>query len=104
MEVLADLHYRCCHSFEKLLKAVASPVDETRGFQVSHEILESEFDKYKLWAANVGAMHHGDRYKLSLDHRLRESPFYQDRVTSFLTTLEQKVWISFDIKPSSAWF
>lgn len=80
MEVLADLHFRCCHAFGELLKASASPVHESRGTQISHEIVESEFDKYKLWAANVGAMHHGDRYEISLDYRLRESPFYRDRV------------------------
>jgi hypothetical protein len=54
-----------------------------------HEIVDSEFDKYKLWAANVGAMHSGEQYDLSLDYRLRESPFYRDRVSRAIS----KSWL-----------
>lgn len=45
-----------------------------------HHELCDEFDKYNLWAGNVGAIHSGKKYTLSLDYRLRGEPFYRDQV------------------------
>ena len=42
--------------------------------------LLDEFDRYQLWAGNVGAGHQS--YKLSLDYRLEEATFYRDRVSA----------------------
>ena len=42
--------------------------------------VESELDKLILWANNVGAIYSGKLYEISLDYRLRKSPFYQERV------------------------
>jgi len=42
--------------------------------------VESELDKLILWANNVGAVCSGESYEFSLDYRLRDSPFYQERV------------------------
>ena len=82
MEVLSDLHDRCCRSFEDLLEALTSTTHAQAEPEMLHETIESEYDKYMLWAANVGAMHRGEYYDISLDYRLRESPFYRDRVCS----------------------
>jgi len=58
--------------------------------------VESELDKLILWANNVGAVYSGDSYEFSLDYRLRNSPFYQERVrvscvARFLTDLEHSL-------------
>jgi hypothetical protein len=45
-----------------------------------HPVFLDEFDKYRLWAGNVGAAHVGSKQKLSLDYRLRESTLYRDQV------------------------
>ena len=42
--------------------------------------VESELDKLILWANNVGAVYSRDSNGLSLDYRLRNSPFYQEKV------------------------
>ncbi|KAF2739421.1 hypothetical protein EJ04DRAFT_310934 [Polyplosphaeria fusca] len=85
---LSELYFRCHRSFQAALSAFGP---QEHGPDLSKRDVESEFDKFRLWAGNVGAMHTGQRYKLSLDYRLRESPFYRERVTSFLNTLDQKV-------------
>lgn len=40
-----------------------------------------EFDRYKVWAANVGAAHSGASYMKSLDYRLREAKYYKEKVS-----------------------
>src|ERR1700733_4383257 len=40
-----------------------------------------EFDRYKVWAANVGAAHSGASYMKSLDYRLREAQYYKEKVS-----------------------
>jgi len=76
---LADLYSSCHDAFQALLSAVRSPKREL-GDQMPPRDVESELDKFILWADNVGAIHSGDSYEMSLDYRLRKSPFYQDRV------------------------
>lgn len=59
--------------------------------------LQEEFDKYTLWAGNVGAAHSGRTYQLSLDYRLREAPFYKDQVSKLLDILTRQVTKTGDI-------
>jgi hypothetical protein len=83
---LSDLYHRCHVSFRLLVTALKSPKRDI-GSQMPLRDAENEFDKFRLWAGNVGAIHSGDEYNISLDYRLRESPFYRDRVcTAILWT------------------
>lgn len=69
---IAQRHRDCHLSFQELCEAA-------RSSEQCHHTLLDEFDKYCLWAGNVGATHSGaDR--LSLDYRLREASFYKDQV------------------------
>lgn len=93
---LSDLYWRCHQSFESLLAALNPPKRDI-GDQLSHKDAESEFDKLRLWARNVGAMYSEEKHMLSLDYRLRESPFYRARIISFMTTLEENVWTALSL-------
>ena len=86
---LADLYASCYDSFQALLSAVRSPKRDI-GDQMPPRDVESELDKLILWANNVGAIYSGDSYEISLDHRLRKSPFYQERVRLPLVALFHK--------------
>ena len=85
---LADLYASCHGSFQALLSAVRSPKRDT-GDQMPPRDVESELDKLILWANNVGAIYSRDSYEVSLDYRLRKSPFYQERVWLPLVTFWQ---------------
>jgi hypothetical protein len=76
---LFDLYTRCSLSFAALLTALDDSKRDFSG-QLRRKDVESEFDKLKLWAKSVGAKHSGEKYRYSLDYRLRQSPFYRDRV------------------------
>ena len=51
--------------------------------------LQDDFDRYKVWAAKVGASHSGPTYKRSLGYRLREAREYKDQILAILDRLEQ---------------
>jgi hypothetical protein len=69
---IAERHATCYHAFYELWAAAED-------FEEQPALLD-EFDKYRLWAGNVGAAHVGNTYKLSLDYRLREASFYKEQV------------------------
>ena len=71
---IAQAHAECYRAFEELCKA---PAQDSEWYR--RELLD-EFDKYCLWAGNVGAAHSGGTYKLSLDYRLREASTYKHQV------------------------
>ena len=76
---ISTYHDRCVQSFISLIATAANPI---RGFgdQISPSQLSNEFDRYKVWAGNVGARHRGSRYYVSLDYRLSEASFYRQQV------------------------
>jgi hypothetical protein len=74
---IAQQHEECYIAFENLCKA------SERSEKYRSTVVE-EFDKYSLWAGNVGAAHSGKAYMLSLDYRLREASFYRDQVQHML--------------------
>ena len=76
---IAGVHSKCYLAFDELILALEAP---TRDFGGQIPILEvqDEFDKYKIWAGNVGAAHEGKTSQLSLDYRLREASFYKAQV------------------------
>ena len=78
--LVSEAHAECYFSFEELIAAIQNPIRDFHG-QVSLGQVQDEFDKYKLWAGNVGAAHSGNRYEISLDYRLREASFYKGQVS-----------------------
>lgn len=75
---LAEHHVACYEAFQR-----ACAISD--GGEPSE--LPDQFDRYKLWAGNVGAAHSGHTYALSLDYRLREASFYKEQVTRLLIIL-----------------
>lgn len=83
--LISDVHAQCFSSFETLISAIKKPVRDFRDQTPSMlEHVQESFDKYNLWAGNVGAAHAGKRYQISLDYRLREAPFYKTQVHCLL--------------------
>jgi hypothetical protein len=79
--LISEAHAECYFSFEELIDIIPNPVRRF-GDQLKLNQVQDEFDKYKLWAGNVGAAHSGKRYDISLDYRLREASFYKTQVSS----------------------
>lgn len=78
--LISQAHATCYFSFEKLIETIKNPVRDFQG-QLPLNQVQDEFDKYKLWAGNVGAAHSGKRFELSLDYRLREANFYKNQAS-----------------------
>lgn len=74
---IAQRHQECYSAFQDLC-------DAAQGSERHHDGFSDEFDKYTLWAGNVGAAHSGTAFKLSLDYRLREASAYKDQVSHTL--------------------
>lgn len=74
---IAESHTVCVDLFAALLSVI-------KQHPTSHPLLETdvqdEFDKYSMWAGNVGAAFSGQNYRRSLDYRLREASFYKEQV------------------------
>lgn len=81
---IAQSHARCTEAFASLQHAVQ--ISSLDGGQGLVDIAD-EFDKYRLWAGNVGAGNEGYKYELSLDYRLRAASFYRDQVLKVLDIL-----------------
>ncbi|KAH0543124.1 hypothetical protein FGG08_002550 [Glutinoglossum americanum] len=73
---ISEAHAKCFLSFVELISVIENPVRDFRDQAPLKDVLE-EFDRYKLWAGNVGAAHSGKYYQISLDYRLREASFYK---------------------------
>ncbi|CAI6341288.1 unnamed protein product [Periconia digitata] len=89
-ELVSTAHARCFHAFEVLIHALAQPAHNLPdGIQMSD--IQNELEKYSIWAGNVGAAHSGERYRLSLDYRLREASFMKEHVLKLLSSLEERL-------------
>jgi hypothetical protein len=86
-QLISEVHANCLTSFVKLIAALDAPTRDFR-HQAPMDDLHDEFDKYKVWAGNVGAAHSRKRYQISLDYRLREASFYKTQVIKLLNTLD----------------
>jgi hypothetical protein len=71
-------HELCFRSFVHLVSAVRKPVRDFQG-QIPLRVVVEEFDKYNLWAGNVGA--NSKHYETSLDYRLRDASLYKTQVS-----------------------
>ena len=78
--LISEAHAKCYLSFEELIETMKNPVRDFEDQMPQYQV-QDEFDKYKLWAGNVGASHSGKRYEISLDYRLREASFYKNQVS-----------------------
>ena len=77
--LISELHDSCFNSFKQLVEAVRQPIRDF-GDQIPPLEVINEFDRYKIWAGNVGATHRGRKYHISLDYRLSEASFYRQQV------------------------
>ena len=77
--LISRAHEACCWSFARFINALKD-LDPYCSEQTTIQSVDNDFDRYKIWAINVGAMYHDSRYRLSLDHRLSEAPFYKSQV------------------------
>lgn len=89
-ELVSSAHARCFFAFESLIRALEQPARDFHD-QIPPTDIHYEFDKYTIWAGNVGAAHSGKRYEISLDYRLREASFLKEQVLKLLSTLEERV-------------
>jgi hypothetical protein len=69
------VHASCIHAFLAVIDALQSSSHQ-RHLEDAYDV----FARYKIWAGNVGAMHKGAKYEMSLDYRLREASFYKEQV------------------------
>lgn len=77
----SEAHAKCVSSFHEVVSAIENSV---RDFQdeapsILEEMVES-FDRYKLWAGNVGAAYQGKYYENSLDCPREEGSLYETQV------------------------
>ncbi len=85
-QFISTHHAECFNSFTALL-ANPPALGGADGTVPTGEITE-EFNRYRIWADNVGAGQYGANYKLSLDYHLREALFYKDQVIKILQRLD----------------
>jgi hypothetical protein len=81
---IAEAHHSCVDAFERLIAATLGHMAGPRilnTHDLDKQAIQNAYDKYKLWAGNVGAMYHGQHWKKSLDYRLREASFYRIQVS-----------------------
>ena len=77
---ISESHRLCYHSFVRLCRAVELSKHEWLHSEPALQAdLLNEFDRYRLWADNVGAGQ--KKYKLSLDYRLEDASVYRDLVS-----------------------
>jgi hypothetical protein len=87
---IAEFHRRCYSGFVQLMLALGQTRSLFQDLVSANEVSE-KFDQYKLWAGNVGAGHAGQNYRISLDYRLREAPFYKEQICEILIRLDETV-------------
>jgi hypothetical protein len=90
VEPLSSAHMKCCHAFQSLIRTIDQPARNTQD-QITPADIHNEFDKYNIWAGNVGAAHSGKQYEISLDYRLRQALFLREHTSTLLTTLAGRV-------------
>jgi hypothetical protein len=83
---ICDYYERCRVSFKNLIAALQNPARDFNG-QITVATVDDERGRFEVWAGNVGARHY-PKSRVSLDHRLRESFFYRERIIRLLKDLE----------------
>ncbi|KAF2147512.1 uncharacterized protein K452DRAFT_262052 [Aplosporella prunicola CBS 121167] len=80
---------RCLLSFEQLLSLMQEPLRDY-GDQLPRTGIIDEFDRFKVWTGSLGADRPPHK-RNSLDFRLRDSKFYRDQVSAFLSDLSSTI-------------
>ncbi|KAI1260405.1 hypothetical protein F5Y18DRAFT_257000 [Xylariaceae sp. FL1019] len=80
--LLRDLGSRVSDAFDRALSV------DTLPDRLSHFALQSEAERFQLWAHNLGLHHYGHA---SLDYRVRDSEFVRDRLVEFIEELGNHV-------------
>ncbi|KAE9375902.1 hypothetical protein N431DRAFT_481107 [Stipitochalara longipes BDJ] len=89
--LISTQHSKCYTSFQGLtdwLERQSFDFGEGERCGPARREVQEQLIKYRVWAGNVGAFHTGPRYRMSLDYRLREAPFYKDQILNLLDSLE----------------
>jgi hypothetical protein len=85
-DTISHIHASCVLAFVAVIDALQSPLHQQH-LKDAYDV----FDRYKLWAGNVGAMHKGAKYEMSLSWRLREASFYKDQVWTYTRHLDRSL-------------
>lgn len=80
LEYISAHDRQCKVNFAQLVEAVREHQNQLTDYVRLSDVVD-EFDRYKVWAANVGAGHSGKSYTKSLDYRLREANYYKQKVS-----------------------
>lgn len=90
---MSAAHYgtsACLRSFAQVRKSLLT---SSLSGQIQVVALEDEFGRFRVWAANIGALQKGHS---SLDYRLREAPLVQENVQKLLKEvhdcLQESMW------------
>lgn len=78
----------CANSFKALGVDLTECVSQGLVATADYQDFEDAFDRFNLWAGNLGALHSGPGYEESLDYKLRHVPFYRNQVLKLLKTLK----------------
>ena len=81
----------CVKYFNKLTELLRAS-DQPRDFElhISAVAIQDEFGRFKIWAANIGALQPASRSS-SLEHRLREATKVRDHVIKLLRDLNHSL-------------
>ena len=82
-ENLATHGHHVRQSFQNACKSLAQNVSNVAG-QLEPTAVESETQRFLLWATNLGLLHHDHS---SLDYRLRDNEVVRSFTTSLLSNL-----------------
>ncbi|KAK8188772.1 uncharacterized protein BKA78DRAFT_158295 [Phyllosticta capitalensis] len=85
---IAESHFLSLDAFNQLWDATEQS-DVAQRSPAWLQGLSEEYDRYQLWAGNLGAGN--SNYKLSLDYRLEDASFYRNRVLSLLKILRRHI-------------
>ena len=81
----------CVKYFNRLTELLRAS-DQPRDFEshIPAEAIQDEFGRFKIWAANIGALQPSSRSS-SLEHRLREATKVKDHVIKLLSDLNHSL-------------
>lgn len=81
----------CVKYFNRLAELLRAS-DQPRNFEshISAVAIQDEFGRFKIWAANIGALQPASRSS-SLEHRLREATKVKDHVIKLLSDLNHSL-------------
>ena len=89
-EPISNINTKCYEAFDNLGKAIQHLPAQFEG-QITSRLLTEFFDRYRLWAGNVGIGHTNHKHQLSLDYRLREASWLKSQVIELVSRLRDNL-------------